>query len=304
MCLMEARPSVQAIFALRFLCGAVLSGRPMRAGEILHCALSLAAWSATVIAIYLLNGATDVREDRANGSQRPIARGDLSPAIAARLAYGLGLAALCLALLLNGVFATLLIAMLLLGYAYSGPPLHLRRHPVGAILVATLGGLLTYAAGYFYAGAGPDGPRLATIPPALPIVVVAMSLWMGLVGGITKDFSDYPGDLLAGRTPAVVRYGQTVTRVGVAACALVLTTAFLVAAVHWARILVIPASAAVAGGACVAVLALSPVATGSRARLRLPYRAFMVTQYVVHLLVLVAALLDAQPAGLAGAEAG
>jgi len=75
LCCSEARLSVQMVFVLRFAVGAVSTAQLPQAPW--RTVLGMAAWWCAVSCAYLLNGVTDVREDRANGSRRPIARGDL-----------------------------------------------------------------------------------------------------------------------------------------------------------------------------------------------------------------------------------
>src|SRR2546423_11576812 len=90
--LAEARPVVQVIFMLRFTAGAVLAD-PERTTVRPQFWAGAAAWYCATVAIYLYNGVTDVVEDRANHSRRPIAGGRLSVAAARRQVAGWALAA-------------------------------------------------------------------------------------------------------------------------------------------------------------------------------------------------------------------
>ncbi|WP_169790969.1 UbiA family prenyltransferase, partial [Streptomyces katrae] len=120
LCWEEARPIVQVAFLLRFAVGVVSVGQlPQSLGRPV---LGMASLWCAVVCAYLLNGVTDVHEDRVNGSRRPIARGDLPERTAAR---GTVLLA-CAALLLGGLAGPSVVAwtaaFLVLGWAYSADP--------------------------------------------------------------------------------------------------------------------------------------------------------------------------------------
>jgi len=168
-------------------------------------------------------------------------------------------------------------AILALGWLYSGPPLYLKRWPAGLAAVAGLGGLLTYCAGYLSHGAGGDLPNLVAF-------AAAMSLWMGLVGQ-KKDLSEIAGDKGAGRKSGPVAWGEDAARRAYSAAAVAVGAAFAAWAV-FASDLLAPAIVLVTGAIVVAATLLSPLSRGDRLRRRRPYRAFMLTQYGVHLAVL------------------
>jgi 4-hydroxybenzoate polyprenyltransferase len=278
-CLVEARPSVQVIFLIRLLCGAVLAisqRHEIAPGRLLA---DLATWESAIACIYLFNGVTDMNEDRINKSGRPIARGDLKPATALRITILLGAFALAGGLLLGGAYSWLTPAILVLGYLYSGPPFCLKRRSGGTGLIVVIAGLLTYYAGYAGSGGSIQGKTVIMFS-------LAMSLWMGLVGATTKDFSDAEGDAASGRQTGVVRYGELRIRVLASAAALALGAGFLVTAASSAVVLIWPAAVTAAGAGAVTVLALTRLSTGGRHQLRRPYRAFMVTQYLAHLSLL------------------
>jgi 4-hydroxybenzoate polyprenyltransferase len=274
-CVLEARPVVQIIFLLRFGAGAALAGG---AGRPLRTMSGLLCWACAGFFVYLLNGVMDIAEDRVNGSRRPIARGDLDPELAMVVAYSAAAAATAMGFLLGRVTGLLVIAFLGCGYAYSARPFYLKRFTGSTVGVVLVLGIATYAAGYSV-GTGPGG-----VAGSVPLLVfgAVMSLWMGLVGALAKDFSDVAGDRAAGRRTAVCCWGERRVRRVVAGAAGCLGPLFL--AVAWSRapILVLPAVAVQVGGWVVAGLALSRRTTGTRARRRLPYHAFMVTQYAAH----------------------
>ncbi|WP_158088684.1 UbiA family prenyltransferase [Thermoactinospora rubra] len=273
LCLLEARPSVLGVFMLRFGAGAVLAG----AGDLGGVLAGGLAWASAVFFAYLFNGVTDVAEDRVNHPSRPIASGRLAPATAARVAFGAAALSVAAGLAAGPAVAAMVVALLLLGYAYSAPPLLLKRRPLTSAATAVTAGLLSYAAGFTAAGGGPA--ELARSP--VVAFALAMSLWMGLVGAPAKDLPDAEGDAAAGRRGMVARYGEAGTRIAliVAACALAVcldvVSARLLPRLAWSAL------ALSAGAVWVAVLAAAS-GPGSRR----PYRGFMATQYAAHLTLL------------------
>ncbi|GAA0941681.1 UbiA family prenyltransferase [Nonomuraea longicatena] len=275
-CLSEARPIVQAIFLLRFLTGAALG---YTAGtDIATVAFGAFSWECAVVFVYLLNGTSDVLADRVNGSRRPIASGALPRRTALRYARVSGLLALACGLGMGAEFFVAVAGFLALGYLYSAPPFQLKNNSGATIAVVVLGGLMTYLAGSVSAGEGGGLPQL--------LCAVAMSLWMGLVGAVTKDFGDVDGDRAAGRRTVAVLLGERGARHLVALLAPVLGLAFMGAALHLAPVLVAAAWVTLLGALVVAGLTLASPGGGRAAR-RQPYRAFMTTQYGSHAGVLV-----------------
>ncbi|MEV0230727.1 UbiA family prenyltransferase [Nonomuraea sp. NPDC050786] len=279
LCLAEARPVVQVIFLLRFCSGAALGS-----GMSARVLLGAFAWECAVVFVYLLNGVTDVVEDRVNVSGRPIARGELPPGQARRFACLAAGVALLAGAALGLWFVAAVAGFLLLGYLYNAPPCQLKRHPAGAVATVTLGGLLTYWAG-LVSGEGLTGDARPLLAAA--VLAVAMSLWMGLVGTSTKDFSDVAGDAAAGRRSAADLFGATAVRGGVGLAAVALGGAFLWVSAALTPVLVTAAAVTLSGAVVLAGLAVSPLSRGSRTAARRPYRAFMVTQYGAHLAVAV-----------------
>lgn len=286
MCFTEARPCVLAIFFLRFSTGVALGAPLVEQGHPLLALASALVCGLATFFVYLFNGVMDVREDGINGSRRPIASGDLSPRTAALVAAAAAALAVAGGLVLGNPAAWTVPAALALGYLYSGPPWYLKRRPLGTLMVVTLAGLLTYYTGFAAYAGGDVHPGTA-----LPVLALAMSLWMGFVGAPTKDFSDVAGDRAAGRRTSVIVNGERRARLRGAAGALGLGAAFLAVSLRVAQALVWPAAVMVAGAAAVAVLSLSQLSVGGRSRSRRPYRAFMVTQYCIHVTVLALALL-------------
>jgi len=281
-CFAEARPQVQMIFFLRLLAGLVLA-RPPRAtispGRLIAVA---AVWELAIMSVYLFDGVMDIVEDRLNGSTRPIARGDLPRGFAAAISGCAAAAAVAGAMLLGWPYELLVPVILMLGYLYCAPPVRLKRWSGTAGGTVTMAGLLTVVA-----GAAVNSPPRAGA--ALVVFAVVISLWMGLVGAVAKDFPDIEGDAAAGcRNTALLRHERAIRLV--AGNAFAVAGGFLIAAWLAAPGLIWPAIVMLAGAAAVAGAAPGAVPTASRARRRRPYNAFMVTQYLVHVAVLAGGL--------------
>jgi 4-hydroxybenzoate polyprenyltransferase len=285
MCLAETRPSVLGIFLLRYLCGVVLARNYTDPRIVPRVLVAAVIWELAVVFVYLFNGITDLAEDRVNGSLRPIARGDLPPKVASWVSVSAATAALAGGILLGGQFRWLVPVLLALGFLYSGPPCYLKRRTATAVISGILGGWLTYCAGSAAAGRG-------ILAGASLIFVVAQSAWMGLVGSMTKDLPDVPGDIAARRLTAVAVHGEKVVRVVASITALGLGAAFVVAAAYTAGVLLLPAVAMLVGALFVARAAQRSRPVGSRKDRRRPYRAFMMTQYATHGCLLAAIALE------------
>ena len=151
----------------------------------LACTL-LAGWCVNVF-IVGVNQVEDVEIDRINKPQLPIAAGDLSLVAARRIVAGCAVVPVALALTQGPVELAAVSIALLVGWAYSCPPLRLKRHAALAslsiafvrTLVVNLGVWLHFAPG----GVSPAVWALTafTLPYSLAIAVL-------------KDVPDVEGD--------------------------------------------------------------------------------------------------------------
>jgi 4-hydroxybenzoate polyprenyltransferase len=276
---LETRLSVQFAFLQRFLAAATLAGA-LHPAHLLRTLATALVWQAAVGVVYLLNGLSDLVEDRVNGTGRPLASGRLDEVTALRICVATALAAMAGAWALGGPLVVMVVAMLGLGYLYSAPPFALKRYPLRASVVIVAGGLLTYAAGAAAAGH-------ALLPPAVVVLGLAMSAWMAVVGATTKDLPDVAGDARAGRRSLAVALGPV--RAGLVAAAGALTVAAAFAACAVARVprLLPGAVVALIGALVLTGRVVRWSVSGTRAGRRRPYRVFMITQQLVHAVVLV-----------------
>ncbi|MDQ3864906.1 MAG: UbiA family prenyltransferase [Actinomycetota bacterium] len=278
-CFLEARPAVQGMFLVRFLAGASFAGPLFTEGINFPLRVGATLWICATLSVYILNGVMDVEEDRTNNSSRPIASGKLPVAQAAGVTGGLAVLSVIGSFALGSTMVGSVVMLLILGWLYSGPPLYLKRWPTGSAAVAILAALITYNAGYTAHGDGSDAH-------ALVVFAVVMALWMGLVGQ-TKDLSDVEGDKQAGRRSGPVIWGEDVARVAFSGVALSIGGVYILAAALFATSLLIPAFVLASGAIAVALVTLGPWSRGDKSRRRRPYKAFMHTQYVATLAVVV-----------------
>lgn len=274
--LRESRVTVQVVFLLRF-CTAALLTAPVLEGRALAAAL---AWALATLAIYVFNGVMDVTEDRANCSTRPISQGSLPVPVAAGGAVTAAGIALAFGGVVDsgGILPLLILAHLVCGYAYSGEPFYgKRRGATASALILTMGAL-TYIAAWHITGRH-DGLGVL-------VLGVAMSLWMAGVGALAKDLSDVVGDETGGRRTPAIAWGDPATRLVLTLNAAVIAVGFLAASWVSARVLVPSALCLVLGALTVGVFAVTTRTADIRSVRRLPYQAFMATQYAVHVVAL------------------
>lgn len=276
----ESRPPVQVVFLLRLVSfAAAAGGLSGLAGA--APAAGILGWLLLSIAVYVLNGISDVEGDRANESRRPIAGGRLPVDVALHATAVLALAGLSLCALCSGRLVLVGLAALLLGWRYSAGRVPLKATTAGIALTAGGGVLLCYAAGAIIVG-GIAGPATGAFG-------LAEATWLGL-SAATKDFSDVEGDRLAGRRTWPIVLGDRRARQLVAACSAALGLVFAVLAVLGHGAVPVASVTAGVGGLALAAATLRCPATGDRATRRRPYRILMVTQYAVNAALLLGAL--------------
>ncbi|MEU1205267.1 UbiA family prenyltransferase [Nocardia sp. NPDC005825] len=265
------------MFALRFAAASALaapafSSIPLSAWIDYSCAIT--AWFLATVCVYLMNGIADGVNDRINGVGRPIGRGDLHPGDAGAVTQLAAIVALLLAVHVGIAMAALVSAFLVLGYLYSTPPIQLSRTWGGSSAIVTLGGLCTYLAG---------GVAIrAQLTPDLVVFAVVMSLWMGLIGAVVKDFSDVAGDRAAQRRVLTLLVGETPLRRWVSLAAVGVATGLAVGASRLPN-LECPCVPMAFGAALVVGHTLTTSYRDPRPVSRRPYRAFMFTQLTTNL---------------------
>ncbi|MFJ3295121.1 UbiA prenyltransferase family protein [Streptomyces bacillaris] len=279
-CLREARPLVQVMFVLRFVTGALLTASAAHHRvDLVHLLLGAVAWWAATVSVYIFNGVSDLREDRANRSERPLASGQLGESAARRAVALTALAGLVFGCAAGWEVAESAAVFLVLGYVYSAPSIAAKCRSWSASAVTCAAAGTTYLAGVAASG--------SALTAEAAVFAVVLSLGVGLIAAVAKDLGSTRGDSLAGRRTLAVVRGEHSARRFCASSGVALTL-ILTAGAVWVRELPLEAAAVVfaVGALCVAGHCVAV----RRDRPRAPYRSWMVTQYAVHLTALGALL--------------
>jgi len=278
--LAETRPGVQLVILLRVVSFFLSTAGPNVRAFAGTAAAGIAGWLSVGMAVYLLNGVTDILGDQVNGSRRPIASGRLPVATALRTTVFLAAAGLVLCALCERRLVVLAVAFLILGYCYSVGPAALKSTRMGFAIAVGGGAFLCYLAGSVMGGG---------LTPRLTAFGAVMALWVGLCSA-TKDLSDVAGDQLAGRQTWPVVLGDRGARRLISAISLLLGCSFLAGAAVLAGPTRPAALVAGLGAVTLGAVVLRAPRRAGRAAGRRPYRTFMAVQYAVNGAVLGSAL--------------
>jgi len=204
--------SVLALFAIATV---ALPG-PTVGQAVVHVSFTVLAGLAVNVFIVGLNQLTDVEIDRVNKPDLPVAAGDLSVGAATGIVAAAGMLPVLLALTQGLMELAFVLAGLLVGAAYSLPPLRLKRFATAASLcisgvravVVNLGVYLHFALAF----AGE-----ASVAPAVWALTVAVVPFAFAIA-ILKDVPDIEGDRRYSIATFSVRLGpRRVTRIGMGA---------------------------------------------------------------------------------------
>ena len=170
----------------------------------------LIAWAACLCGnVYIvgLNQVEDIAIDRINKPHLPIASGEFTKRHAQWLVGILGGGAIALSLISQNVYLTLTVGLsLLIGTAYSLPPVRLKRYPFWAsVCILAVRGAIVNLGLYLY---------FATqfgLPPAVPTRVWALTLFVLVFSfaiAIFKDIPDLEGDRRFNISTYTLRLGR------------------------------------------------------------------------------------------------
>ena len=226
------------------------------AGEIgLKTVLGLGLIIAFIVHANSINDWSDREIDRINlqdAGDRPLVTGDISQR-QFWLLHGLSaVAALALALFYGYRVLWLTLAVLVIDYAYSLPPLRLTNRPLlSPLLLAVTYTGYSLAIGVAAAGSRPDYPW--SLAGAVSLGFIARLL--------LKDFRDVAGDRRHGKHTCLIRFGARVTVLASGACAIG-AAVWLAALSQWSP--GVAAFLALAAGVAIAWLKCLPEAEPSR----------------------------------------
>lgn len=239
--------------------------------EVTQLLLAAASMLAAVMCVYLLNGLSDINQDRINGSHRPLATGELAPSQVRLTIATLVVADIATAFFLPPGVTICNAMMIVLGLAYSGGPRPAKIHSTFSLLVAGTGATLPYLSAGLVMTGRPE--------PQLVVTALLLGAWVW-AGGASKDLSDVGGDALAGRVTLPVKIGELRARRVIAG-----RLVFVAAVAAGLSGIRLAAPAMLLTPACAALLLVvarrAPTGTDRRSARGL-YRAFMSTQYALN----------------------
>ncbi len=183
--------------------------------------LALAVLAGAAVNVYIvgLNQCEDVEIDRINKPTLPIAAGLLSLRAAWHLVIGCGVVALGLAVTQGWVEMVAVAAALVIGTAYSSPPLRLKRFPAVAAASISIVRACVVNVGVYLHFADSLGGRGELSP--LPGPIIALTLFVlpfSFAIAVLKDVPDEEGDRRFRIATFTVRLGPSAAfRIGMAA---------------------------------------------------------------------------------------
>ncbi len=166
---------------------------PLPAGRAaFHLFWTLVAALSVNVFIVGLNQLEDVEIDRVNKPRLPLAAGDMTIAQGRALVGAAAALPLILAVTQGPIETTAVLAAMAIGWAYSSPPLRLKRFPVAASASISVVRALVVNLGVYlhFAGAFGGGHEVAAAVWALTLFVLPFSFAIAVL----KDVPDAEGD--------------------------------------------------------------------------------------------------------------
>lgn len=278
--ILEARAVIILVYVLRSLAGAFLTPWTPSVVTVIQLLGAIATMILSVTVVYLLNGLSDITEDRVNGSKRPLASGEISPRqVTYSIVVIIGVL-MALSPSLPLIVSICNFLMITLGFVYSMGPLPAKMHSAAGLTVAGAGAMLPYVS----SSAAVSGH--VSLQAILTALLLGAWVW---AGGSAKDLSDVAGDAAAGRRTLAVRLG---TR---RASGIIAGRVAVVSLIGTALATMQLAPPALFFGPFCAALLVSVVATSrsqrdlrTRRQERKLYRVFMSTQFILNGALIVA----------------
>lgn len=172
----------------------------------------------STLAIYFMNDIVDVKIDKINATNRPLASGKVRRSEALVFVTMLAAGSLVIAFLLNGLAVLLVSLYLLLGILYSIPKISLKDRFAIKTTTIAVGGLLTSLIG---------SSSLHTLSTGSLIAAVSFMILIFVTSPI-NDLADYVGDSKYGKRTIPVVIGTKKTVI------LAISLPFVIAGLFWA----------------------------------------------------------------------
>jgi homogentisate phytyltransferase / homogentisate geranylgeranyltransferase len=191
--------------------------------QVMQLMLTWIAAMALNIFVVGINQVIDVDVDRINKNYLPLASGEFSPTTGVAIVMVCAALALALSFMLSIQLFTTVFGIMIIGTAYSVPPVQLKKHPLAASLsIATARGLVFNLGMLVHFEVLMKHAAVIT-PAALSLAVFTFGFCLAIA--IMKDIPDLEGDRLHHIRTLAVRMGsKTAFRVALtilAACYLV-----------------------------------------------------------------------------------
>ncbi len=170
--------------------------------NVVHVGLAVLAAGVLNAASNGLNQICDLTNDRINKPHRPLPSGDLTIRQGWMFTAATYVLALAMVWAVNLQTFVIYVIAAASTFAYSAPPVRLKRHPVGSnLIIALIRGCLLKVAGW---------AAVATVLSSLePWYIGSIYLVFLLGATTTKDFADIEGDRAAGCITLPVKFGAT-----------------------------------------------------------------------------------------------
>jgi 4-hydroxybenzoate polyprenyltransferase len=170
--------------------------------DVMHVGLAVVAAGVLNAASNGLNQICDLTNDRINKPHRPLPSGALTLHQAWIFTAAAYLVALAMVWAVNLQTFVIYVIAAVSTFAYSAPPIRLKRHPVGSnLIIALIRGCLLKVAGW---------AAVATVLSSIePWYIGSIYLVFLLGATTTKDFADIEGDRAAGCITLPVKFGAT-----------------------------------------------------------------------------------------------
>ncbi len=174
-----------------------------------HAPFNVAHVGLAVLAAGVLNAASnglnqicDLTNDRVNKPHRPLPSGALTIRQAWMFTAATYILALAMVWVVNLQTFVIYVIAAISTFAYSAPPVRLKRHPIGSnLIIALIRGCLLKVAGW---------AAVATVLSSIePWYIGSIYLVFLLGATTTKDFADIEGDRAAGCITLPVKFGAT-----------------------------------------------------------------------------------------------
>lgn len=170
--------------------------------NVIHVGLAVLAAGVLNAASNGLNQICDLTNDRINKPHRPLPSGALTLRQAWIFTAATYVLALAMVWVVNLQTFVIYVIAAVSTFAYSAPPVRLKRHPIGSnLIIALIRGCLLKVAGW---------AAVATVLRSVePWYIGSIYLVFLLGATTTKDFADIEGDRAAGCITLPVKFGAT-----------------------------------------------------------------------------------------------